>query len=100
MMDRHGLRVFGIACAMFPIALAWAVPARAQCDWRTDYATYKVRSVSVKVAAVFGGVPETLKLKLARHRGDLYTSDKPNEYANEVKDFVDHDPVELKYEQL
>ena len=98
-MARHGLRVLAVGFATL-IALAWATEARAQCDWRTDYATYKVRSVSVKVAAIFGAVPEALKQNLSRHRRELYTSDKPNEYANEVKDFVDNDPVELKYEKL
>lgn len=99
-MARPCLRLIAVACATLLIALAWAAVAQAQCDWRTEYASYRVRSVSVKVAPIFGGVPEGLEQKLSRHRSDLYTSDKPNEYANEVKDFVDHDPVELKYEQL
>jgi hypothetical protein len=92
--------VLGVACSISLIALAWAAEAQAQCDWTTDYATYKVRSVSFKVAAVFGKVPEALKLQLSRHRSDLYTSDKPNEYANEAMKFYNNDPAALKYEQL
>jgi hypothetical protein len=37
---------------------------------------------------------------MSRHRYELYSSDKPNEYANEVKDFIDNDPIELKYQQI
>jgi len=93
-------RVREVACSISLIVLAWAAEARAQCDWREDYAAYRVRSVSFKAVALFGGAPETLKEQLSRHRGDFYTSDKPNAYATEVVKFFSTDPAALKYEQL
>src|SRR5258708_26510219 len=99
-MTRHGLRLFAAGCAGLLIALAWTAQGQAQCDWRASYAAYKVRSVSFKVLPVFGGVPDALKAQLSRHRGDLYTSDKPSAYVEEVKTFLASDPAELKYEKL
>ncbi len=99
-MTRHYLRLFAAACTGFLIALAWPAKAQAQCDWRADYAAYRVRSVSFKVAPLFGGVPDRLKQQLSRHRGDLYTSDKPNAYMEEVKTFLASDPAEVEYEKL
>jgi hypothetical protein len=99
-MTRPGLRLFAAACAGFLIALTWTTTAQAQCDWRASYAAYKVRSVFFKVAPLFGSVPDRLKKQLSLHRGDLYTSDKPNAYMEEVKNFLGSDPAELEYEKL
>lgn len=99
-MTRPGLRLSAAGCAGFLIVLAWPARAQAQCDWRANYAAYKVRSVSFKVAPVFGGVPDRLKQQLSRHRGDLYTSDKPSAYMEEVKSFLATDPAQLEYEKL
>ena len=51
-----------------------------------------------RVAARFSRVPQTLDQELARHRGELYSSDTANRYAEQVKTYLGRSASQLEDE--
>lgn len=74
------------------------VPARAQCVDSSEVIDFKVRSIKVK--ALFGGIPRELRRLLDNHRNDAYSADRALQYINEIRRFYATDPAQEKYERL
>jgi hypothetical protein len=74
------------------------VSARAQCVDSSEVIDFKVRSIKVK--ALFGGIPRELRRLLDSHRNDAYSADRALQYINEIRRFYATDPAQEKYERL
>jgi hypothetical protein len=83
---------------LLSIATGRAAEARAECVDSSLVNGFKVRSVSVN--SLFGRVPKNLRRQLERHRGEPYSADRAVVYLNEIKLFLNSDPVQQKYEKL
>src|SRR5438132_665083 len=77
------------------LVVASAAPAE-ECADEQSVQGFTVRSV--RVAARYSRVPQTLDQELAQHRGEVYSSDMANRYAEQVKTYLGRSASQLEDE--